>query len=215
MKQTEDLTGKTFGHVFVIGIGETYTQPSGRKRIKWRCRCEACGKEFSQRADAIKKMQSCGCLRNIENGIRLTKHSESGTRLYKIYRSMYCRCYDEKIKEYPRYGGRGIGICEEWKNDKTKFFEWAKANGYDENNPDLSLERIDVDGNYEPSNCKWIPIKEQYYNMRKTIRMANISLAEFCRRAGLKYSHVRGIFYRTNDIVYALGFTDKPNEHKT
>lgn len=205
-----DLTGMRFGYVTVIGQSKIHIQPSGRKRVMWKCRCEACGKEFEVRQDALKNIESCGCRRNLENGIRLTKHSEARSRLYKIYYAMYGRCYNDRLNDYPRYGGRGIEVCEEWRNDKTKFFEWAKANGYDENNPDLSLERIDVDGNYEPSNCKWIPVKNQYNNMRKTIRIANISLAEFCRRAGLDYSHVRGLFYLTKDIVYALGFTNEP-----
>ena len=106
-------------------------------------------------------------------------------------------------------------ICKEWLEDNTKFFEWAKQNGYSENESDLSLERIDVNGNYCPENCKWIKIKEQYNNMRKTIRIGNLSLAEFCRQANLNYSSVNGKYYRTKDIVYALGFKSNPNQKKT
>ena len=205
-----DLTGRKFGYVTVIGQSRIHIQPSGRKRVMWKCRCEACGKEFEVRQDALKNIESCGCRRNIDNGIRMTVHSESRTRLYKIYYSMIRRCYDTKLPEYNRYGGRGIYVCDEWRNDKLTFFEWARNNGYNPEDSTLSLERIDVDGNYEPSNCKWIPVKDQYNNMRKTIRMANISLAEFCRRAGLDYKHVRRLYYSTHDIVYALGFSDKP-----
>lgn len=180
-----------------------------RKRVYYLSRCK-CGKEKWIRSDGITKITSCGCKRDKDNAIRMTKHSLSRTRLYKIYYGMIARCYHEELPEYMRYGGRGIEVCKEWRNDKNKFFEWAFANGYNPNDHELSLERDDVDGNYCPQNCRWIKIKDQYNNMRKTIRMGNISLAEFCRRANLNYKSVRNKFYKTKDIVYALGLVDSP-----
>ena len=205
----EDLKGKTFGKVLVIGLDNVYTQPSGRKRYMWKCRCE-CGKEFVSRTAEIKKITSCGCERDKDNAIRQTKHSEAKTRLYQIYYSMRIRCENPKASGYLRYGGRGIRVCDEWVNDNTSFFKWAKENGFDENNYRMSLERIDPNGNYEPSNCKWILIEEQSQNRRNTIRMGNISLAEFCRRANLNYASVKSRYRLTGDIVYAIGLSEHP-----
>lgn len=202
--------GDQFGILTVTARDNDYIQPSGRVRKMFICKCK-CGVVKSYREDALKHLSSCGCLRNKDNALRQTKHSEARSRLYNIYYSMRNRCLMPKCSEYNRYGGRGITICKEWLEDNTKFFEWAKQNGYSENESDLSLERIDVNGNYCPENCKWIKIKEQYNNMRKTIRIGNLSLAEFCRQANLNYSIVQGKYYRTKDIVYALGFKSNPN----
>ena len=203
-----NLIGKKFGKLTVIEKSDNYIQPSGRIREMWKCKCE-CGNIKTYRTDVLKHITSCGCLRNKDNAIRMTKHSESKTRLYNIYHQMMSRCENTKSSDYSRYGGRGISVCKEWKNNNTSFFDWAYKNGYDKNDYELSLERIDVNGNYCPENCKWIKVKEQYNNMRKTIRIGDISLAEFCRRAGLKYSSVRAKYYKTKDIVYALGFNKR------
>ena len=200
--------GMRFGTLTVLRRDEDRIQPSGRIRKYWICKCD-CGVTKSYREDALPKLTSCGCKRDKDNAIRQTKHSLARTRLYKIYYSMINRCCNVKCSEYNRYGGRGITVCDAWKNDNTAFFQWAMANGYDANDHTLSLERIDVNGNYCPENCKWIAIKEQYDNMRKTIRIANLSLADFCRKAGLNYAVVYNKYHRTHDIVYALGFTDK------
>lgn len=208
MNNSEDLTGKRFGIVNVIGLNSVKIQPNGRRRYYWNLRCD-CGREFTSRTDAVKRLESCGCKRNKDNAIRMTIHSDSRNRLYKIYYSMKGRCTNPSLKEYMRYGGRGIEICKEWDESYENFKEWAYANGFNTENPELSLERIDVNGNYEPSNCKWIKLKEQYNNMQRTIRIADLSLSEFCRQAGLKYSSVKSKYYRTKDIVYALGFKEK------
>lgn len=85
----------------------------------------------------------------------------SKSRLYRIYHHMLDRCYRENDPKYPNYGKRGINVCEEWKKDFLNFYNWAIQNGYEEN---LSIERIDVNGNYEPSNCTWITMSEQAKN---------------------------------------------------
>lgn len=206
MTEVKDLTNAVFGVLTVIGQDEPHIQPSGRKRIMWKCRCK-CGKIKSYREDSLKKLTSCGCLRNKDNAIRMTRHSESKTRLYRIYYNMINRCNNPKCSEYNRYGGRGILVCDEWLKNNESFFDWAYKNGYNKENSELSLERIDVDGNYCPENCKWITIKEQYNNMRKTIRIGNLCLSEFCKRTGLNYQSVLRKYNETNDIVFALGYT--------
>lgn len=201
-----DLTGKTFGCLTVLNRAPDYIQPNGRVRKMWFAKC-ICGKVKTYREDSLKKLTSCGCKRNKDNGIRLTKHSIAKTRLYKIYYSMLNRCNNIKCSDFNRYGGRGITICKEWLENNQSFFEWALSHGYDPSNPNLSLERIDVDGNYCPENCTWILKEDQYKNMRKTIHMANTSLADFCKKAGLNYKSVYAKYWRTKDIVYALGLT--------
>lgn len=90
-------------------------------------------------------------------------HGLSHTRLYRIWHSMYCRCYYKSTNGYKNYGGKGIKVCEEWKHSQgfMKFYNWAIQNGYEEN---LTLDRINVNGNYEPNNCRWITVKEQCNN---------------------------------------------------
>ena len=91
----------------------------------------------------------------------LSYHHQSGTRLYNIWCCMKGRCFNEKQENYPKYGGRGITVCEEWKENFMAFYEWAINNGYTE---ELSIDRIDNDGNYEPSNCRWVTQTEQVNN---------------------------------------------------
>lgn len=114
------------------------------------------------------------------------KHGMRNTRIYSIWRAMRQRCFDTNCKNYPKYGEKGITVCEEWANDFCAFNNWSMANGYSDN---LTIDRIDVHGNYEPSNCRWVTQKAQQNN-RSNNRI--IELNGVCHTLG-EWSEITGI----------------------
>lgn len=113
-------------------------------------------------------------------------HGKSGTRVYGIWCDMKKRCYNPKNKRYSRYGGRGISVCEEWKENFQMFYEWAMANGYTD---ELTIDRINVNGNYEPSNCRWVTVKEQQRNTSRnrfiTVNGVTRTVSEWAEITGI------------------------------
>jgi hypothetical protein len=153
----------------LVICGEVYFKTIGnQKGIKvCPCRCD-CGNELEVRAGHLisGNTKSCGCLQRERTSAAATTHGDSrdGTGhslLYNVWCAMKDRCGNPKNKRFDRYGGRGIMICDEWINDFAAFRDWAKASGYREG---LTIERREVDGNYEPSNCTWIPAEDQAKN---------------------------------------------------
>lgn len=115
-----------------------------------------------------------------------TKHSLSRSRIYRIYTNMVVRCTNSNDIEYKNYGGRGIRICDEWVDDFMAFNDWSMANGYKKN---LTIDRIDNNGNYEPSNCRWVDMKTQQRN-RRSNRLITINGVE---RTLIEWSEISGI----------------------
>lgn len=115
------------------------------------------------------------------------KHGEANTRLHIIWKAIKQRCYNPNTKRYKHYGGRGVTMCEEWKNNFLAFYEWAMENGY---NDSLTIDRIDVNGNYESSNCRWATYKEQANNKRNRKTFSHNgkkhTLAEWSEITGIK-----------------------------
>ena len=162
MSKINDLTGKKFGKLKVI---EYYGNNKYGKAL-WLCQCD-CGKTKIIVGNSLlsKLTSSCGCFNKEMARNRKIKHNLSQGKLYKVWQGMKTRCYNKNFIYFKNYGGRGINICNEWKNDFSSFYNWAINNGYKEN---LTIDRINNDGNYEPSNCRWITRAEQNRNQRKT-----------------------------------------------
>ena len=109
------------------------------------------------------------------------QHGDTGTRLYRIWKSMKCRCSNTNHPTFKHYGARGIAVTDEWENSYSAFKQWAISHGYSDN---LELERVDVNGEYSPANCKWVSHYEQTLNRRDTlyITLGNVTmrLRDFC-----------------------------------
>lgn len=156
--------GLRSGRLLVIGEKRASKGSKSLHKIAI-CKCD-CGKIVEVRGTSIVNQvaKSCGCIVKDKNKKRLTKHGMFGTRIYTIWNGIKKRCFDTTDKGYERYGSRGITMCDEWKNDFISFYKWAMAHGYRE---DLTLDRINNDGNYEPNNCRWTTRKEQARNTSK------------------------------------------------
>ena len=196
-----DLTGQRFGKLTVIEC--TGRNKSGR--FMWKCECD-CGNVTTVRADGLTRghTKSCGCLIVVaaKNRIKdLNKiHGKTNTRLFHIWQSMRSRCSNPSNKNYPRYGGRGIRVCDEWEKDFVAFYNWAMDNGYQE---DLTLDREDNSGNYEPSNCKWATPIEQANNTRRNVYMEYNGEVHTMK----EWSRIIGINYCTLQKRIKLGWT--------
>lgn len=167
-KAVTELVGKKFGRLTVVEVFDSEIDSKHSSR-KCRCICER-GNEVVVCSSSLKRenTKSCGCLQ-LESASRVNvKHGGTNDRLYKIWLSMKSRCYREKQKVYSNYGGRGIQVCEEWLNDYGAFRDWAYDNGYNESaaHGECTIDRINVNGNYCPENCRWVSVKEQNQNKR-------------------------------------------------
>lgn len=187
-----DLTGKKFGRLTVIGLSDDiYTTKTGKKyRNKvYICECD-CGQLVKCLGNNLSKSvtTSCGCYQKELTSKRFSIHNMRKTRLYDIWANMKSRCLNPHNKSYQSYGGRGIQICKKWEVSFSAFSEWAIASGYSD---DLTIDRIDVDGDYQPSNCRWATQEVQSNNQRKTIHIVingeTRSLKQWTNFMGWKY----------------------------
>lgn len=181
----KNLVGKRFGKLVVLKelpIRNEYGY------VIWECLCD-CGKKINTSTPNLvsKRTNSCGCLKR-ENA---KTHGLTRTKIYKEFYLIKNRCYNKNSDRYKWYGGRGITMCEEWKNNFMAFYNWAMSNGYKE---DLTIERIDFNGNYEPTNCKWIPMSEQAKNRRGNVFYKGKCVAEWLRELKVEKKQERKIY---------------------
>ena len=152
-KMKEDL----FKPILIEDLGMMFPTENSKERKRFgRYQCGFCGEEFRTRIYKVKsgETKSCGCYRKKVSSELNKTHGLGYTRLYPVWASMKDRVFNIKHKQYNDYGGRGITICDEWKNDFMSFYNWAITNGYEEDKG-LSIDKIDNDGNYCPDNCRW------------------------------------------------------------
>lgn len=166
-----DMVGQKYGRLTVV----EFAGISNNGEATWKCLCD-CGNAAVVRGYHLRKgrIQSCGCLAK-EQLIKRTKahptkgnlkHGYTDTRLYRIWGNMKTRCFNQRNRAYKWYGALGVTVCPDWLNFEN-FSRWALASGYQDN---LTIERKNPYGNYEPSNCTWIPISEQRRNQRRSKR---------------------------------------------
>lgn len=191
-----DLTGQRFGRLTVVKkVGVKRVGQHSSKSI-WLCRCD-CGNEKEVLRNSLVNggTKSCGCLAAENRKIMHLKHGKANTRIWKIWCNMRDRCGNPNNRSYPYYGGRGIVVCEEWKNDFTPFYNWAVANGYSD---EMTIDRIDGDGNYEPSNCRWATRKDQTRNRGITRKF---TLSEIAEIEGISYQRAYDKFVRRKSAI--------------
>lgn len=204
MNNSTELLGKKFGRLTIVGFVHARKPQRG---WLWECRCD-CGKTkiLSPQDVKLGKIKSCGCYLSERSKERATKFKHTvydNRRLYSIYNWMKRRCYNSKTPRYKDYGARGIGICDEWLNDKNgfdNFVEWSITHGYSDN---LSIDRIDVNGDYSPENCRWLTLTEQNSNKRDTLwvdyKGERIQLVKLCKKLNVTYDMV-------HNRIYSLGW---------
>lgn len=182
----QDLSGRKFGRLIVLGIDRSLNG-----KLRYKCLCD-CGNEVIVFPTNLKRgnTKSCGCVRIETILATKKKHGEKNTKLYGVWCGIRSRCNNPNNKEYHRYGGRGINVCDEW-SEFVNFREWAYNNGYSEN---LSIDRIDNNGDYCPSNCKWSNRYEQANNTSTNVfveyNCQTHTLSEWAKMLNLNYKRL-------------------------
>lgn len=210
--------GQKFNRLTVIKLDHIETKTIGTKRPficnkeYYLCKCD-CGNECIKEKILLQNgySKSCGCLHKetiINIGKNNTTHGKTKTRIYSIFRQIKQRCYDQNNGNYYKYGGRGITMCQEWKNDFMSFYNWAINNGYKEG---LTIDRINNNGNYEPSNCRWTTAKIQARNKRNnhliTYNNETHCISEWAEKMNKGYHNLyTSLFYRktSKDKIFSI-----------
>ena len=204
MSARKKINGIKFGKLIVIKETEKRNKNGS---VYCLCKCE-CGNEIEIAKNSLisGNTKSCGCYLKEKRKQYISNylHGESKTRLHTIWCEMKRRCYCKTDKAYNNYGGRGIKVCEEWKNNYLCFKEWAINNDYKEN---LTIDRINNDGDYEPNNCRWINKKQQANNRRTNIKIRyknkEYTLKQLAELLQIKYSKIYWAY--KNNSLYKYG----------
>ena len=223
-----DIANQKYGRLTALEYSHTVKSASGKsRRTYWVFQCE-CGNIKVLRMDGVVsgKIKSCGCLKKEQDEINLnrkgskpTKYNSEGLSNHPLYHKwlgIKRRCYNKNDSSYDNYGGRGITMCDEWLYDFKSFFDWSINNGWEEG---LQIDRIDNDGNYEPSNCRFVDIKTNCNNRRTTIKITfngiTKSATEWAEdlnvnpkdiyylhnRKGIPYEHIIEILHANTEVI--------------
>ena len=205
--KTEEMLGKKYGRLLITGFENE--NKNGHYRTYLLCKCD-CGADVRIRKDGVLNgaVVSCGCNKKEKAHFSGLKHAQScithgmtKTRLFSIWRSMKARCYNKTCGGFQNYGGRGITVCDDWKNSFEKFRDWAISNGYKDN---LSIDRIDVNGNYEPSNCRWVTMLDQQSNKTTshyiTYQNKTLTLSQWSRELNIPITTIYNRIKRGKSI---------------
>lgn len=217
------LAGDRVGRWTVVGAAAARLLPSGQSVYRVHCRCD-CGNErdVAKAKLASGASKSCGCLQRELARDSHTVHGGDGTPERIAHRNLIVRCTNPRSPSYPRYGGRGITVCERWlKGDGERHpFECFLADMGPRPSPDHSVDRVDVNGDYEPSNCRWATTKEQARNRRSNrlveVGARRMSVAEACDVLGIRYATMNDRLqsgWAFDDAVTALSPSTKGHSH--
>lgn len=177
----KDLSNKTFGYLTPL-----YVEKTKNKHTYWLCQC-ACGNMRVLQTHQLTsgKVTSCGCMNRKS---QKSKVISANKRLYSVYSQMIARCYNPKATSYPCYGAKGIKVCDDWRTSFESFVNWSLQNGY---NDSLSIDRINNSKGYCPSNCRWIPLSEQFINRTNNVFYTHNgethTMSEWCKILGFSY----------------------------
>lgn len=209
MSKFKDISGQKFGRLTTLHRLHNYH----KKGTYWLCVCE-CGNLTEIYLGSLQRgtTTSCGCYHKEIVTKLATKYKNHNVRMYRIWNNLRDKCYNENNKAYKYYGKRGIKICDKWLNSFDIFYDWAMANGYDDN---LTIDRIDNNKGYSPNNCRWTTMKQQNRNKRSnrnyTINGETHCLKEWCEILGLKYNTIIGRINQYGwSIERALELEGKP-----
>lgn len=187
----KDLTGKRFGRLVVKHFAYMRHSTS-----YWNCLCD-CGKQHVVCGTSLTRgsTKSCGCFHDEKAKERATKHGYAHSKIYYVWQAMIKRCQNPKDKSYINYGGRGITVCAEWQNFMC-FYKWAKTHGYKDGK---SIDRVDNNMGYSPTNCRWATRKQQNNNTRKTHKITykntTKTLTDWCKELGLNHNTIYARIY--------------------
>lgn len=202
MGKNKIYIGERFGSLVVVEDKGIKKNANGYPHHIWLCQCD-CGNIREAKSEYLNngRTNNCGCLTSNKLSESSKKHGMVNTRLYRTWKHMKYRCHNPNEPKFYNYGGRGITVCDEWQTFTT-FCEWALKNGYSD---DLTLDRIDVNGNYEPNNCRWVDYKKQANNTRRnrniTYKGITKTLTEWGEFMGINASTLR---YRLLNLNWSV-----------
>ena len=203
-RKASNLTGQRFSRLVVQSI----CRQDDSNRMHWLCLCD-CGNTIVARADNLKQglTRSCGCLRIETTGVGAVTHGMCGTSEYEIWKGIKKRCCVEDYIEFPQYGGRGITMCDEWKESFEAFYRDMGPRP----SPEHSIDRRDNNKGYSKENCRWATLVEQANNRRDNLYFDfdgdRKTLTEWCREFGLNYNRIRYLILKKGmsfeDAIYS------------